>query len=375
MLHRPGGPCPRAGRRRSSVNAACSRRSGPCSPPWGSCWRADPPPPTSRPGTRGAYLGKPSAIPGRVDFANLDTGGSGVAYHADHNRLNSAGYEPISGDDYRPTEKDLPNICKTNVNQPPDTWVDGSPYPSATERSWYYIGYAHKDWVRVTVDVKQAGTYKVSSDWASPDPKLAFSIWFNDGTSTGDGVNKTGTITLDGTTDYHKWKTYPDFARVTLSAGVQVMTFHLELDHLQYGFLQFDLVGGDAGNDAGAPPQDAGAAAGDAGAGTAGGAGGVSGSGGAGGGAGTLATTGAAGTIATGAAGQPGAAGTSASAGTSGTTTGGAGSPAATGGGAKASSGCAYAATPDGHAASTLAATSGLLAVALLARRRRRFRS
>ena len=34
------------------------------------------------------YKGTPSAIPGRVELANLDTGGFNVSYNADHNRMN-----------------------------------------------------------------------------------------------------------------------------------------------------------------------------------------------------------------------------------------------------------------------------------------------
>jgi hypothetical protein len=198
------------------------------------------------------YLGTPSAIPGRVDLVNVDTGGAEISYHADHNRLNSAGYEPISGNDYRPTEKDLPNICKTNGANPDHWLADGMLYPSVANPTEYYIGYAHKvDWVKVTVNVQQAGKYNVSSNWASDGAKLGLSIWFNDGHSAvdpkhpKDGVNKSGVVVLDGTSDFHQWKAYPNFTTVDLSAGIQVMTFHLEQeDHLQYGFLQFDLIGG-----------------------------------------------------------------------------------------------------------------------------------
>jgi len=201
------------------------------------------------------YKGTPQVIPGRVELADLDLGGEGVAYHADHRRSNSAGYEPISGNDYRPDDKDLPNICKTN-GASVDTWADdGTPYPSATDKYWYYMGYAHAvDWVKVTVDVKAAGKYYVSSWWASAGDMWGLSIWFNDGHGTpdpmrpNDGVNKSGLIEMAGTSDYHKWKKYPNFATVDLSAGLQVMTFHLEKhDHLQYGFLQFDPVDGMTG--------------------------------------------------------------------------------------------------------------------------------
>jgi hypothetical protein len=246
------------------------------------------------------YLGKPSIIPGRVELTNVDLGGEGVAYHADHRRSNSAGYEPISGNDYRPDDKDLPNICKTNgVN--PDVWADdGTTYPSEADKYSYYIGYAHAvDWVKVTVDVKAAGKYYVSSYWASEGDKWGLSIWFNDGKGPvdaarpKDGVNKTGIIEMDGTSDYHKWKKYPNFATVDLSAGLQVMTFHLEKhDHLQYGFLQFDPVDGVTG---------LGGA----------GAGGAAGAGGSGGGAGGSPTGGVGGSDASGGSAPTSAGGTS----------------------------------------------------------------
>lgn len=201
------------------------------------------------------YQGTPQEIPGRVELADMDLGGINVAWFADHHRSNSAGYQPISGNDYRSDDQDLPNICKTNraVEAPgegsEDFWEDGTRYPSEESPYVYYMGYAHTvDWVRLTVDVKQAGTYTVSSEWACANPRCGYSLWFNDGTlpveDEEDGNNKSGVVSFEGTNDYHKWRAYPNQATVELSAGVQLLTFNLEeADHLQYGFLQFDLVG------------------------------------------------------------------------------------------------------------------------------------
>jgi hypothetical protein len=194
-------------------------------------------------------MGVPQVIPGRVELADLDEGGLNVAFFADHHRDNAVaqGYSPISGDDYRPGDLGLPNICKTN-GQNPDHWEGGGLYPSEEDPNWYYIGYAHTvDWVRVTVNVEQAGTYSVSSNWACANPQCGLSLWFNDGTEPmddpEDGVNKSGNIVFEGTNDYHIWRAYPDFATVELSQGLQLLTFNLEqADHLQYGFLQFDLI-------------------------------------------------------------------------------------------------------------------------------------
>jgi hypothetical protein len=331
------------------------------------------------------YMGTPQAIPGRVELANLDVGGEGKTYHADHRRVNAKaeGYSPLSGDDYRPTELDLPDICRTNMNPPPDTWdkAGGLPYPSAGLEHWYYMGLAHAvDWVKVTVDVKKAGKYWVSSNWASPNGTMHFQIYFNDGSAAPaagdtklDGVMKADVNLGAGTGDYHIWKAYPHFAMVDLSEGVQVMTFHLRTDHLQYGFLQFDAVDGSgAGADGGV-----GGATGTAGgAGTVGNAG-NSGNAGSTGAAGSTGSTGSAG-----ASGEPvdpetkpgtgGVTGASGSGGTTGggtagtTTTGGAAGSA--GGGKHGSSGCALA--PSGRREAGPLALLGLLGLGMLAFRR-----
>ncbi|HVY31691.1 MAG TPA: hypothetical protein VHB79_34385 [Polyangiaceae bacterium] len=236
------------------------------------------------------YMGTAQVIPGRVELANLDEGGKDVAFYADHRRENAVaeGYAPISGDDYRPGNLNLPNICKTNraVEKPgegsEDFWEDGKRYPSDDNMYVYYMGYAHTvDWVRVTVNVQVAGKYNVSSNWACANPKCGLSLWFNDGSGKSDnaqrpldGENKSGIVMLDGTNDYHKWRAYPNFTQVELTAGLQVMTFNLEVaDHLQYGFLQFDLVGGN-------PQGGAGGSGGAAGGTASGGVGGVGGVGG-----------------------------------------------------------------------------------------------
>jgi MYXO-CTERM domain-containing protein len=346
--------------------------------------------PTGYKGT--PYMGTPQAIPGRVELANLDVGGEGVTYHADHRRANAKaeGYSPLSGDDYRPTELDLPDICSTNVKPPPDSWdkAGGLPYPTAAKEHWYYMGLAHAvDWVKVTVDVKKAGKYWMSSNWASPNGTMHFQVYFNDGSAPAaagdtklDGPMKADVNLGAGTGDYHIWKAYPHFAMVELTEGVQVMTFHLRTDHLQYGFIQFDPVDG-AGADGGAS-----GAAGTSGA--AGAGAGAAGTSGAAGAAGNGNSTGAAGT--SGAAGVSGAAGEppnpetgAAGAGNSSTGAAGASIPTTGAAGATATSGAAggpgVTGGKDGGgcACSTGARPAGafsllLLGIALAARRRRR---
>lgn len=275
-------------------------------------------------------MGTPRTIPGRIDFADVDLGGFDTAWNTDHNRMTDAAQ---SGDDYRPEDMALPNINKTNRFLIDQTWSEdfweeaagGGRYPSEAEPHAYYLGATHvDDWVRLTVDVQQAGTYNISSNWACENNPCGFSLWFNDDSGVTDdpgrplhGANKTGTVELDTTGDYHLWREYPNFVQVELSAGLQVMTFHVEIaDHLQYSFLQFDLVGGGAGGAAGA--------AGAAGSGgeTTGGAGGASGTAGMAGAGGVPATAGTSGSSnVAGAGGTPGAAGTTTTAGAAGSVT------------------------------------------------------
>lgn len=180
------------------------------------------------------YKGTAQAIPGRIEFENVDLGGFGVAYDVDHHE-NTA-----SGKDYRPGE-DIPQISRTNTGEFMDKRPDMSLYPSAAKPQEHYIGWAHAgDWVKLTVDVKQAGTYKVSSTFASDPDEIRFDMHFNDGTLP-------GVIELEGTKDFHVWKEYRDFATVELEAGLQVLQFSLEIEHLQYDYLELTLVGGQAG--------------------------------------------------------------------------------------------------------------------------------
>jgi MYXO-CTERM domain-containing protein len=329
------------------------------------------------------YMGKAQEIPGRVELASLDEGGLNVAFFADHRRENAVaeGYAPISGDDFRPGNLMLPNICKTNraVEKPgegsSDFWEDGKPYPSEQNLYEYYMGYAHTvDWVRVTVNVKVAGTYNVSSNWACANPECGLSIWFNDGTTKTDnqqkpldGENKSGVIKLPGTNDYHKWRAYPNFAKVTLAAGEQLMTFHVEVaNHLQYGHLQFDLEGGN-------PQGGAGGTGGAATGGAATGGGATGGTGGTGsnpiGGststAGTATTQGGTGTV-----GTAGSTPNGGPAGTGGAPSGLGGSGAVTPGAtSNDSGGCALA---SGNVGNAERAAALLGALALLVQRRRR---
>ncbi|HVJ17579.1 MAG TPA: hypothetical protein VM686_19280 [Polyangiaceae bacterium] len=187
------------------------------------------------------FGGVPRPVPGRIDFEDFDEGGEGVGWDVDDHTGNF-GEGGCAANDYRddPTH---PQLCKTNTN-PGENDVytvgalTGQKYPSNDMPQSIYIGYTHAvDWVKITVNVETAGTYKLSSSFASEPggaDGIKVQVSFND-------VVKAD-ATLAGTGGYHNWADYPDFATVELEAGVQVMTFAPKSQHVNYDFLQLSLV-------------------------------------------------------------------------------------------------------------------------------------
>jgi hypothetical protein len=222
-------------------------------------------------------MGTPWPIPGRIDFENFDDGGQGVAWQVDDHTGNfGAGGCPANM--YR--EGIHPQLCQTNTNQGEVDLFSagpmmGMPYPSAAMPKSIYIGYTHGvDWVKLTVNVAEAGTYKLSSTWAS-EPGGADGIKME--ISMNDVVK--ASPSLPGTGGYHNWVAYPDFATLELEAGVQVLKFAAKSQHLNYDYLQLSRVLPGGGVDDGS-----GGNVGGSGAGGAAGAPGVGGTGGASGG-------------------------------------------------------------------------------------------
>jgi len=261
-----------------------------------------------------------------------------------------------------------PQICRTNTSVGEvDLYsmgpLKGTHYPSDAMPQSYYIGYTHPtDWVKLTVNVATAGTYKVSSIWAS-DPAgaggIKFQMLFNDKVKAD--------VSLTGTGGYHNWVEFPDFATVELEAGVQVFQFAPKSFHLNYDYVQFSLVTADGGVDPG--NSDGGSVMGAGGAGGSAdmaGAGGSSGAGGSGGTTGAAGATGEAGTAVTGAAGDTSATGSTGAAGTT------AGSAAAIDPGPSATTTGGCACSFDGGESTRGAAVAMMMAGVIALQRRRR---
>lgn len=244
------------------------------------------------------FKGTPTSLPGRVDFENFDNGGQKVAWSVDDHTGNF-GVGGCAANNYR-ADLPHPQLCLTNQGTEVDNYTMGPllghKYPSDAMPQSIYIGYTHGvDWVKQTVNVTKAGTYKLSSVWASEPggaDAIKFQVSFND-------VLKAD-VKLAGTGGYHNWVPYPDFATVELEAGVQVLQFAAKSQHLNYDYIQFSLVlpGGGVDDGSGNPGGAGGAGAGGSATGGNGGGGGGSGgaatggSGGSGGGNGLGGVTG-----------------------------------------------------------------------------------
>jgi hypothetical protein len=337
--------------------------------------------------------GGPYTIPGRLDFINYDMGGDGVGYHtALHETKGGAGYR-VDGQTatLSYTGQCIPiggNGPCTNVWYDTSATLDGTKFPSPTTDDFTLGAVSPDDWFNITVNVTTAGTYALSSTWASGSGPLGGEggdgtmgvAFFSNGTMLAQWAAVFPNFNMYA--DYHHWKAYPSFATVTLAAGPQVIKVQSTAKHLQFDYVQLDLVDTDGGapGAAGAPADGGMTGAGGSGAGGAPGAAGDNGAagstdtGGTSGDAGAKGASGAAGTgSATGGVGSPGpgAAGTSGAAGA--TTTGAAGR----GGTSKSGGGCALAPALNAggpHAASLLAVVVAIVGVTARGRRQRRRR-
>jgi hypothetical protein len=211
----------------------------------------------------------PYAIPGRIDFVNYDMGGEMVAFHAGDHILTKGG----AG--YR-TDMPVATFSKTTTTDP-DVWymtgaaVDGTDYPTPTTADFYIGAVQVGDWYNFTVDVMTAGTYSLSSTWSSGNGPP--------GGEGGDGamgleVLSNGTMLATWSTtfpnymteaNFHHWIAYPNFATVTLAAGIQVIKLQSTSKHLNLDYVEFTLGPIDGGA---APGADSSASAGGTGSGT-----------------------------------------------------------------------------------------------------------
>jgi hypothetical protein len=210
--------------------------------------------PPSVPATAGPYT-----IPGRLELPSYDMGGLNVGFFTtDHDKFAGNCYRTDNGNNE--ASLSATSSMKDQYSPNGDVWydtgdptVDGTLYPNAMQTDVYIGAVRPGDWVNITVNVMTAGTYLVSSTWASGNG--------NPGGEGGNGdvelqVSVNGTMMLDWkdvfpnyntTADFHHWKPYPNMGTVTLQEGMQVFKLLSVDPHLNLDYIEFELLGADGG--------------------------------------------------------------------------------------------------------------------------------
>src|SRR5687768_7777153 len=145
----------------------------------------------SSPSPTRSYLGKLHVIPGTIELEDFDEGDEGVAYHD---------LEPEN------QEKKEPPYRKTGVDL---EWHEAA--SGKFNLGWTRPG----EWLIYTVDVKEAGTYRIDMLVACQGAGGTFRLEFN-------GVDRSGPVTVPDTGGWQHLKPF-SHRGVKLEAGRQVM--------------------------------------------------------------------------------------------------------------------------------------------------------
>ena len=188
------------------------------------------------------FSGGPQSIPGRIWCAYYDFGGESVAYHdSDPVNHGSGGLNPADGS----------YLNEFRINEAVDTTYtkdgeyDNNAYNFVEPPlGMLYVGWTKPgEWIKYTVDVKQAGMYSVHLFYTSHDGgEIALSV--NDRDVTGP-IKIQSTYREDDPLDWrqwHHWNRMIGIARLDLEQGVQVITLHtVSSGNMNYAYLDFEL--------------------------------------------------------------------------------------------------------------------------------------
>ncbi|HYE97742.1 MAG TPA: carbohydrate-binding protein [Planctomycetota bacterium] len=151
---------------------------------------------SSSPGASRPFRGKPHVIPGTVEVEDFDEGGEGVAYHDKEPENLEKKHPP-----YRPSGVDL-------------EWREAA-------SGKYNLGWTRPgEWLLYSVDVKEAGTYRIDMHVAVKGPGGTFRLEFG-------GIDRTGPVKIPDTGGWENLKPF-SHEGVKLAAGPQVMKLVLE---------------------------------------------------------------------------------------------------------------------------------------------------
>lgn len=189
------------------------------------------------------YPGGPQIIPGRVMCAYYDLGGEGVAYH-DSDPINHGSGElnPADGSylhEFRKNES-------VDITYTKDGEYDNHRYNFIEpELGMLYVGWTEPgEWMKYTVEVKQAGIYSVSLFYTSNcGGEIVLSI--NDRDVTGPIQIRTTYRDDDPLAwrQWHHWNQMNGIAKIKLEKGIQVLALHtVSMGGMNYAYLDFTLI-------------------------------------------------------------------------------------------------------------------------------------
>ncbi|MBI3852950.1 MAG: ThuA domain-containing protein [Verrucomicrobia bacterium] len=139
------------------------------------------------------FFGLPQSIPGKIQAEDFDGGGEGFAFH-DTDTANNGGQ-------YRNTSVDIENTADTGGG--------------------YNVGFtAGGEWLKYTVNATVDGIYSLGVRVASMGNAGTFHIEI-------EGVNKTGTMTMNDTGGWQTWTTMTK-TNLAISAGQHVIRLALD---------------------------------------------------------------------------------------------------------------------------------------------------
>ena len=156
------------------------------------------------------YYGTPFAVPCRIEAEDYNLGSQHVAYW-DADAGNNGGQ-------YRVDDVDLENALD-----------DGGGY----NVGWTHVG----EWLEYTVDVANAGMYRIDARVASGEGGGTFRILM-------DGVDVTGAQSFDDTGGSQNWITRTVPSEVFLDSGQQVLRVSIEQSGWTLNWIEFAKAGG-----------------------------------------------------------------------------------------------------------------------------------
>lgn len=186
------------------------------------------------------YKGTPFTalkIPGRINAADYDRGGAGVAWCHDAGNCGAGtvtGDYPQGSGVYRPPMPanaklcsgaacdDNVGVCRMNPSKPDNT-ISGQPMPATDTYLCYSVA---GQWTKYTVVVEQAGTYSVGGIMAVPPNGGGVNLSFGNDISTGNLTLAVTPNTNSGSGEnFHSWDDRKNLGTVTFpAAGTYLMT-------------------------------------------------------------------------------------------------------------------------------------------------------